>query len=328
MAVTMGDPAGVGPEVLVKALSDPGVAGRVRPLVLGDRRVFMEACRRAGVSLEATASKDPPDRPGAIALHALSDLADDDRVPGRPTPAGGAAAAEYIARGADLALTGRVQGLVTGPISKEALNQAGYTFPGHTEFLAHAAGNPPVVMMLAGDRLKVVLVTIHEALSEVPNLVTAERIETTATITDAALKRFFNLPRPRLAMAALNPHAGEAGMFGREERDVLIPAARRCRRAGVDLSDPLPADTLFYRAVKGEFDAVVSMYHDQGLTPFKLLHFEDGVNTTLGLPFIRTSVDHGVAYDLAGSGRALPASMKAALRMAADMARAQNCLTT
>ena len=249
----------------------------------------------------------------------LSHLSEEDLRPGRPW-AGGLAAAHYVEKGADLALSGTIQGLVTAPISKEALNLAGYKFPGHTEFLAHKAGHPPVVMMLAGPRLRVVLVTIHEALAKVPSLLTPERIVTTARITHQSLKQYFGMAEPRLAVSALNPHAGEAGLFGDEEKTIIEPAIQQAHHQGIRLSGPHPPDTLFFRAANGEFDAVVCMYHDQGLIPFKLLHFQDGVNVTLGLPFIRTSVDHGTAYDLAGKNQADHQSLRAAIRMASNMA--------
>jgi 4-hydroxythreonine-4-phosphate dehydrogenase len=261
-------------------------------------------------------------KPGYVEVLPLSGLADEDLIPGRPTPAGGLAAARFIETGARLALNNDIHALVTSPISKEALNQAGYKFPGHTELLAHMSGNPPVVMMLAGDRLRVVLVTIHQALSVVPGLVTKDKIQETTRITHKWLQRYFGLPHPRVAVAALNPHAGESNMFGCEETDIITPAIHELAHDGLDVSGPFPPDTLFYRAVQGEFDVVVCMYHDQGLIPFKLLHFKDGVNATLGLPFIRTSVDHGTAYELAGCNLADHQSMLAALKMAADMAMA------
>ena len=212
--------------------------------------------------------------------------------------------------------------MVTAPISKEALNRAGHHYPGHTELLAELAGTERVVMMLAGSRLRVTLVTIHEGLADVPGLVTFERVLETIRITHRDVDRYFRR-HPRLAVLALNPHCGEGGMFGDEEARVIGPAVDAARREGIDAVGPLSADTLFHFAVQGKYDAVVCMYHDQGLIPLKLLHFDDGVNVTLGLPIIRTSVDHGTAYDLAGTGRASAESMKAAIMMAAAMARAK-----
>ncbi|MBU2552286.1 MAG: 4-hydroxythreonine-4-phosphate dehydrogenase PdxA [Proteobacteria bacterium] len=323
LGVSLGDPAGVGPEVVVKALAEPEVHQYCRPVIIGDLNAVTRAIKRAGLDLGVrllSSGEEPEAGPGFVQIMPVSDLGPDDIRPGRPTPAGGKAAARYIETGARMALAGRIHGLVTAPISKEALNRAGYAFPGHTEMLAHLAKGAEVVMMLAGERLRVVLVTIHEPLRAVPDILTPDRIVTTARITHQAFQKYFGLPEPRLAAAALNPHAGEKGLFGREEAEVIGPAVAEAQRRGIRLSGPFPADTLFYRAMQGEFDGVVAMYHDQGLIPFKLLHFKDGVNVTLGLPFIRTSVDHGTAYDLAGCNVADHSSLKAAIKMAADMA--------
>jgi 4-hydroxythreonine-4-phosphate dehydrogenase len=215
--------------------------------------------------------------------------------------------------------------LVTAPINKEAMNRAGHDYPGHTELLAELTGSRDFVMMLAGDRLRVTLVTIHEALADVPRLITRERVLSTIRITHHDLHRYFR-PNPRIAVLALNPHCGEGGMFGREDQLIIRPAVEAARAEGVDATGPLSADTLFHFAVQGDYDAVVCMYHDQGLIPLKLLHFDDGVNVTLGLPIIRTSVDHGTAYNLAGSGAASEQSMVAAIRMAAAMARTKQAM--
>ncbi|MEW6263751.1 MAG: 4-hydroxythreonine-4-phosphate dehydrogenase PdxA [Thermodesulfobacteriota bacterium] len=322
LGLTLGDVAGIGPEVTAKALARREVRQWCRPVVLGDLGALKSAASALGLNLvlETFRPGTGPNPDSAAEIIPLTDLPAEDLIPGRPTPAGAAAAARFIETGAALALAGKLDGLVTAPISKEALRRAGYNFPGHTEFLAHLSGNPPVVMMLAGDRLKVVLVTIHEPLAAVPGLLTIDRIVETARITQESLRRDFGLDRPRLAAAALNPHAGEGGLFGLEEERIIAPAVARARALGLDLTGPFSADTLYYRASAGEFDAVVSMYHDQGLIPFKLLHFKDGVNVTLGLPFIRASVDHGTAYHLAGQGRADPDSLLAAIRLAAAMA--------
>jgi 4-hydroxythreonine-4-phosphate dehydrogenase len=216
-------------------------------------------------------------------------------------------------------MEGAVHAMATAPINKESMNGAGHHYPGHTELLAELTGGHEVVMMLAGDRLRVTLVTIHEALAKVPALVTFDRVLSTIEITHRSLTRWFH-PKPRLAVLALNPHCGEGGMFGNEEARVIAPAVQAAREKGIDAVGPLSADTLFHFAANGEYQAVVCMYHDQGLIPLKLLHFDDGVNVTLGLPIIRTSVDHGTAYDLAGTGRASAESMKQAMIMAAQMA--------
>jgi 4-phospho-D-threonate 3-dehydrogenase / 4-phospho-D-erythronate 3-dehydrogenase len=322
IALTMGDPCGVGPEIIVAALADPSLGQLCRPLVLGDRGALERAVAVTGlpVSIETVQDTGPlKTQPGVIYLRELSRLDPSEMVYGRPGPAAGDAAYAYICAAARLCLEGDAKAMATAPINKEALNQAGHHFPGHTELLAQLTGTDQVVMMLAGDRLRVTLVTIHEALAKVPALVTRERVLDTIRITDRALSRYF-CPTPRLAVLALNPHCGEGGLFGDEEREVIAPAIAAARAEGIDAVGPLSADTLFHFAVSGGYDAVVCMYHDQGLIPLKLLHFDDGVNVTLGLPIIRTSVDHGTAYDLAGTGRASAQSMKAALVMAAQMA--------
>ncbi len=323
IAITMGDPTGVGAEIIAAALAEPAIFDICRPLVLGDATAMARAVELNGASLrlELLADNTPPadDSNGTIQLRALSRLSSADLVYGRPTQACGAAMYRYITTAARLCLDGDAAAMATAPINKEALNRAGHHYPGHTELLAELTGTSEFVMMLAGDRLRVTLVTIHEALAEVPRLLTYEKVLSTIRITHHDLQRYFH-PNPRLAVLALNPHCGEAGMFGDEEVRIIAPAIATARQEGIDAVGPLSADTLFHFAAQGAYDAVVCMYHDQGLIPLKLLHFEDGVNVTLGLPIIRTSVDHGTAYDLAGTGRASAASMIAAIKLAARMA--------
>ena len=318
----MGDPSGVGPEIIAAALADPALAALCRPLVLGDRGALERGLAVTGLPLEIRSVEESgPLRtePGVIYLRELSQLSAGDMEYGRPSRAGGDASYRYICEAARLCLSGEARAMATAPINKESMNGAGHHFPGHTELLAQLTGTDQVVMMLAGSRLRVSLVTIHEALSRVPSLITHQRVLDTIRITDQALSRYF-CPTPRIAVLALNPHCGEGGLFGCEEREVIAPAVAAARAEGIDAVGPLSADTLFHFALAGSYDAVVCMYHDQGLIPLKLLHFDDGVNVTLGLPIIRTSVDHGTAYDLAGTGRASAESMKAALVMAAQMA--------
>jgi 4-hydroxythreonine-4-phosphate dehydrogenase len=226
----------------------------------------------------------------------------------------------YIAEAVRLSVRGEVDAITTAPISKKALSDAGYSYPGHTELLAELTGTAHYVMMLAGEKLKVVPVTIHCALRDVFRLLTTEKIVTAISITHRTLQDYFRLPQPRIAVAALNPHAGEGGLFGNEEEKIIVPALEQAHALGIDAAGPLPPDTLFYHAAAGRYDAVVCMYHDQALIPLKLLHFDEAVNVTLGLPIIRTSVDHGTAYDIAGTGRANPASLSNALKMASMMA--------
>ena len=227
----------------------------------------------------------------------------------------------YILTAMDLALKGKVAGLVTGPISKMALKMAGYAYPGHTELLREKTGAAEAAMMLAGGRFRVVLATTHLPLKEVSCHLSREGLIRLFALTCRSLKNDFGIAQPRLGVAALNPHASEGGLFGSEEMETIIPAVLEAHDQGLPVSGPFPADTLFWRHSQGEFDAVCAMYHDQGLIPLKLLHFMDAVNVTLGLPIIRTSVDHGTAYDLAGTGKAHPGSLKAAIRLAAEIAR-------
>ena len=319
----MGDPSGIGPEIVAAALADPAVASVSRPLVLGDRAAMERGIAVAGVplSIEIMQGLLPPaePRPGVLYLQEISRLAPDAMHYGRPSAAGGDASFRYICQAAGLCLSGAAAAMATAPINKESMNGAGHHYPGHTELLAELTGAKEVVMMLAGDRLRVTLVTIHEALCRVPALVSFQRVLSTIRVTHDSLCRWF-CKSPRIAVLALNPHCGEGGLFGTEEGVAIAPAVAAARAAGIDAVGPLSADTLFHFAAAGGWDAVVCMYHDQGLIPLKLLHFDDGVNVTLGLPIIRTSVDHGTAYDLAGTGRASTASMKAALFMAAQMA--------
>jgi 4-hydroxythreonine-4-phosphate dehydrogenase len=229
----------------------------------------------------------------------------------------GRIAGHAIERAARLALSGEVDAIVTGPVHKHALHQAGFAWPGHTEWLAELAGGVEVAMMLASERLRVVLVTTHVALRDVPSLVTQDRVVRAGRVTEKALREWFGLAAPRLAVCALNPHAGEGGLFGDEDERVLRPAARALGAAG-----PLPADTVFVRAMRGEFDAVLAPYHDVGMTAIKVASFGQAVNVTLGLPFPRTSPDHGTAFDIAGMGKADPSSMRAALELAVQLAGA------
>jgi len=238
---------------------------------------------------------------------------------GRPDALTGRAMAGYIEAAVRLTRQGVLAGIVTCPITKKGLQLAGYPYPGHTEMLAELSGAEQCLMMMAGSRLRVALMTIHEPLKRVPDLVTRERVTECIRVTARALRADFGLTHPRIAVAALNPHGGEQGMFGREELEIIGPAILECAGVG-EVSGPWPPDTVFHRAVAGEFDAVLAMYHDQGLIPFKLLHFKDGVNVTLGLPLVRTSVDHGTAYDIAGQGRADCTSLQAAYALAAEIA--------
>ncbi|VBB46614.1 4-hydroxythreonine-4-phosphate dehydrogenase [uncultured Desulfatiglans sp.] len=321
IGITMGDPAGVGPEVIAKALADPDVYRGCRPFVLGDAGVMREALPPGMAVRTIEAPADAGALAGRVDLLPLSHLPPSSRVPGRPTVEGGRAMVGYILEAVELARKGRIDAMVTAPINKALMHAAGFPYQGHTQLIAERTGARDYVMMLAGERLRVTLVTIHCALKEVPGLLDASAIHRTISVTHRALRRDFGIERPRIAVAALNPHAGEEGLFGDEEARVIAPAVQAARAEGMEVAGPLPADTLFFHAAAGRYDVVVCMYHDQGLIPLKLLHFADGVNVTLGLPIVRTSVDHGTAYDIAGKGHADPSSLMAALRMAASMAR-------
>ncbi len=326
IAVTMGEPAGIGPEIFAKAFLTPGVGDALPFVWLGDPRVVERAFAGLGASVEATlVAPDAlaglsPD-PSRLAVIATGEAS--RHAPGRPAAEDAASVIAAIARGASLARSGAASALVTAPIAKKALIDTGFAFPGHTEFLAAETGAARAVMMLAVPGLRVVPVTIHEPLARVPSRLTADLIVETARIVDAALRRDFAIARPRLAVSGLNPHAGEDGAMGREEIETIRPAIDRLRGEGLDATGPHPADTLFHARARTGYDAALCMYHDQALIPLKTIDFDRGVNVTLGLPIVRTSPDHGTAFDIAGRGVANPASLIAAIETAAAMARAR-----
>ena len=316
LALTMGDPAGIGGEIAVKAWRE----------LRGSGPAFCaldDPARLAALGAPVCEIAAPEEAAAAFgeALPVLPLRLKAPAPPGLPDPANAAVVVESIRLGAELAMSGRVGGMVTNPIHKKTLyDGASFGFPGHTEFLAHLAGGPPVVMLLAGPQLKVAPVTIHIALSEAPKRLTREIIVTTGRALAEGLRRDFGIANPRIAVAGLNPHAGEGGAMGREEIETVGPAVEDLKALGIDARGPLPADTMFHAAARTRYDAALCMYHDQALIPIKTLDFDQGVNVTLGLGFIRTSPDHGTAYDIAGRGIADPGSLIAALRMAAEMA--------
>jgi len=324
LLISMGDPTGVGPEIIVKALLTGAFETGPHPLqVIGDAGVMLRAARLFSASARCEATPD-----GAVlvikehrlAIESLSQLPAADLIYGRPDAACGVAMAAYVVHAAKRCLNGTAAGLVTAPISKAAIHAAGIPFPGHTELLADLCKVKRVVMMLAGDRLKVCLVTTHLAYADVPQALSVNAILETIRIVDSSFRRQFGLAKPRIGVLALNPHAGEGGLFGNEEQRLIIPAIAAAQAQGIAATGPHSADTYLHFAAQGACDAVVCMYHDQGLIPLKLLHFDDGVNVTLGLPIVRTSVDHGTAYDIAGSGQASAASLLAAIKLAEQMA--------
>jgi 4-hydroxythreonine-4-phosphate dehydrogenase len=322
----MGDPAGIGPEIIVKALGEKRVFAQCRPMVLGDESILSYTIRWLKARVTIKRIEQPGDgvfKRGTLNLFPVTALTAEEIPLGTPQKRGGEAAYRYIERGVELAQRDIVDALVTAPISKEGINSAGYPFPGHTELLATMTGAKNQVMMLAGPRLRVSLVTTHLPLRAVPAALSQEKIKQTIETTAHGLKDYFGITSPRLAVAGLNPHAGEGGIFGSEEEEVIWPAIEVCRQEGMTVDGPFPPDSLFFYAASGRYDAVVAMYHDQGLIPLKLLHFRDGVNITLGLPIIRTSVDHGTGYDIAGQGKADPTSLINAILTASQMAVAR-----
>ncbi len=320
VAISMGDPSGIGAEVTAKALA--AHRGALVPYVFGDAGVFAAAARRARLSLEAVDLGQPLPPKGALVR--VTKLPRVASRPGRPIRAGGVAQLAYLQAAYAAVVSGQADALCTAPVSKAQVQVAEKGFVGHTEWLEAKTGAKRSVMMLAGSRLRVALVTNHLALARVPRAVTASGILGTVTATHTALQVDFGIARPRIAVCAMNPHAGEGGAFGDEERRLVLPALARAKRLGIVATGPYPADSVFFRAAAGEFDGVVALYHDQGLIPVKLLDSvarDPAVNVTLGLPIVRTSPDHGVGYDIAGRGEASAKSMWAALELAAQLAR-------
>ena len=327
IGITMGDPVGIGPEIILKALSSTLIYKTCKPLVIGDLGVIKLAKKSISSTLKIKDVKIPVSgvyKYGRIDVLCLSKLNKDKISWGKSTVQTGTAMIKYITTAIDMAIGGSIGAIVTCPINKAAMQKAGSKFSGHTELLAEQTKTDSFAMMLAGRKLRVVLVTIHIPLKNVSAELSKERIVKTIQLTWHALCYRFGFEKPRIAVAGLNPHAGEERMFGNEEEKIILPAINSAKNKGFDVSGPFPPDTVFYHAANGRYDAVVCMYHDQGLIPFKLLHFTDGVNTTLGLPIIRTSVDHGTAYDIAGTGKANPDSLLAAINMATEHAIYKN----
>jgi 4-hydroxythreonine-4-phosphate dehydrogenase len=326
LAITLGDPAGIGPEVTLKALAHAEVFAQCRPLVIGDRRILERAAGWLGGSLPPVeAIGDPASGVYAPETLPLLDLHNADPAEiavGQVAAAAGRAAVEYVFRACDLALAGAVDGIVTAPLNKGAMHKAGFLYPGHTELLAERTKAERISMLLVGPKLRVVHVSTHVSLAEAIRRVTTERVLEVIGLAQYSCEAL-GIPQPRIAIAGLNPHASENGLFGVQEAEQVQPAIELARQKGWDVTDPQPPDTVFLRATKGEFDIVVAMYHDQGHIPMKLLAFDSGVNVSIGLPIIRTSVDHGTAFDIAGTGVASEESMLAALAVAVQMARAR-----
>lgn len=324
LVLTLGEPAGVGPEIVAAAWTALR-AEQTHFAVIGDAALL----RLQGVAVAEVGA--PPDASGLFgsALPVIHRPLPAPVLVGSPDPANASAVADGIEEAVSFALSGEASGVVTAPIAKAPMYASGFRFPGHTEFIAELTADAPYagtrgpVMMLTAQNLRACLVTIHVALDQVPELVTAERVARTARVVHESLKRDFAIARPRLAMAAMNPHAGEGGALGLQERDILIPVAEQLRGEGIDITDPKSADTLFHDEARATYDAAICMYHDQALIPVKTLDFWGGVNVSLGLPIIRTSPDHGTGFDIAGKGVARPDSLIAAIRLASEMAAAR-----
>lgn len=326
LAITIGDPAGIGPEITLGALSEDALFERCRPLVIGDRRVLARAAQWLSLpEPEFEFVKNPGDgryEPGTIPILDLDNAPPEDCPPGEVTAVAGDAAVRYVFKACDLAMDDAVDGIVTGPINKASINAAGHHYAGHTELLAERTGAERVSMLLTSENLKVVHVSTHVALEEAIRRVTADRVRDVIGLADESC-RALGIEQPRIAVAGLNPHASEGGLFGNQESEHIQPGIDRARAEGMQVSDPQPPDTVFLRAVQGHYDIVVAMYHDQGHIPMKLLAFDSGVNVSIGLPIIRTSVDHGTAFDIAGTGKASSESMTAAIDVAIQMAHAR-----
>jgi len=319
LAVSLGDPAGVGPELLCEAWSRRDSAALPAFFAVGGADLLAQAAAMRGLDVSVTIITHPSQAAATFA-HALPVLgtADADYTPGAPDPAGARLALASLQQAVALAVSGEASGIVTGPISKALLAEVGFAFPGQTEFVADACGiaAPDAVMMLAGPRLRTVPLTVHCPLSEVPGRLSVELIVARSRIAATGLQRDFGIARPRLAIGALNPHAGEGGKFGDEEQRIITPAIAALQAEGIDASGPHPADALFAPHARDGYDVAICMYHDQALIPLKALDFDEGVNMTLGLPVVRTSPDHGTAFSIAGKRLADPGATIAAIRMA------------
>jgi 4-hydroxythreonine-4-phosphate dehydrogenase len=323
VAVTMGDPAGVGPEIIAKTFADPDFRVENRALVVGDAPRLQRAADLLGLELRANVVADPEEagfEEGTVDVVQVGELPED--LPfGELDARAGAAAFEYVERAIELARGGRVAAIATAPLNKEAMHLGGYRYPGHTEILAELSGTQDYAMMLVTPELKVIHVSTHVALREAVERATEERELAVIRLAHESLRKL-GVERPRIAVAGLNPHAGEHGLFGNEDADRIEPAVERAKEDGIDASGPHAPDTVMMRARRGEFDIVVVQYHDQGHIPIKLMGFDTGVNVTVGLPFFRTSVDHGTAFDIAGTGEADHRSLRAALDLARELAEA------
>lgn len=323
IGITMGDPAGIGPEIILSLLSGKEIYSACIPVVIGCGAVLEAAALLFGAKNPCKRISGPgaipPLSPGPFLID-LENILPGEYEVGRISAKAGGASAEYLFRAVELAINGEIHAMVTAPIHKGALHLAGHHYAGHTEILAEKTGSTNYAMMLVGGPIRVVLVTTHIPLREVPDRLTTQGVLQKILLADQGM-RDLGFDHPRIAVAGLNPHGGEGGIFGSEEQEIISPAVSRAREKGIDVTGPLPPDTVFYQAYHGRFHAVVCMYHDQGLIPLKMIAFDSGVNITLGLPIIRTSVDHGTAFDIAGKGTASPTSLMEAVKLAVQLVR-------
>jgi len=322
----MGDAAGIGPEIVVKALSKQEIYRVSSPLVIGDRRVLSAKCKMQNAKLKLNSISKIGEarfKFGTVDLIDLKNIRLERLKIGKVNKMAARAAVDYIKKTVFLAKKGEIDAIVTAPVNKKGLQRAGFRFPGHTELLAHLTKTKNYAMMLVGGPLRVILITTHLPLSKVSSSLSREKIYQTIKLAWDNM-RYFGVKKPRIGVAGLNPHAGEEGLFGKEEKKFIIPAVEKAKKKGIKVEGPIPPDTIFHRALKGEFDVVVAMYHDQGLIPLKMLAFDKGVNITLGLPIIRTSVDHGTAYEIAGKRIANPRSLIKAIKLAAKLTKARS----
>jgi 4-hydroxythreonine-4-phosphate dehydrogenase len=325
VAVTLGDPAGIGPEIIVKTFAEEDFHGEIKAFVVGDAGILRRAIDLLGLPLHVNEVEKPDEvlfEPGSVDVLQVGELPRD--LPfGELDARAGAAAFEYVRRATELALKGSAASIATAPLNKEAMHMGGYEYPGHTEILAELTGTKDFAMRLHTEELRVIHVSTHVSLREAIERVSKERVLTVMHLAREALAKI-GVEEPKIAVAGLNPHAGENGLFGDEDTEQIAPAVAEAREEGIDASGPHPPDTVFAKARKGEFDIVVVQYHDQGHIPIKLMGFEGGVNVTVGLPFFRTSVDHGTAFDIAGTGKADHSSMRTAIELACELALSEN----
>ncbi|MFQ5964288.1 MAG: 4-hydroxythreonine-4-phosphate dehydrogenase PdxA [Candidatus Scalinduaceae bacterium] len=329
IGITMGDPCGIGPEVILKALSQDTLA-MAEFVVIGCEKVFCDVADNLGIKeeiqllrLDDASLNTAMESANGINLLDLDNISIQNTSYHKPSPECGRASVEYVLEGTKLAMEGKIDALVTAPISKEAIKIAGFEFVGHTELLKEKTSSENVVMLMVGNDLRVSFITTHLAIKNVSRFINQESVFSTICTTATGLRQYFNIHKPRIAVCGLNPHCGDGNRFGTEEEDIIIPAIKRAQKMGIDCIGPISADIVFNKAVNGDFDVVVVHYHDQGTIPIKLRAFDSGVNITLGIPIIRTSPTHGTAYDIAGKGTANPGSMIEAIKMAVMMAKAR-----